>query len=78
MSRAAFVVAGRFVLASKTTTATVTVDRETGVVAVRPKRSRRVFVLPLANIAEWIVREELLRDAQKAHALRLQQRRGRR
>lgn len=49
---ARFKVTGRFDGASL---ATVTVERATGIISVRPLRRRRVYALPLATVAEMIL-----------------------
>lgn len=48
-------VVGRFVLASRVQEATVVIDRDAGLFSVRPLRSRKLYTLPLATVAEITV-----------------------
>lgn len=61
MSRAVHVrVFGRFELASRAGEATVTIERDNGgMFSVRPLRARRVYTVPLAHVAERIVRDAI-------------------
>lgn len=43
-------------MASRLQAGTVTIDRVTGFVEVRPLRKRRVYMTTLAQIASWVVR----------------------
>lgn len=43
-------------MASRASVGTVTIDRGAGLISVRPLRRRRVYALPLADVASWIVR----------------------
>lgn len=71
MSVARFRTGGRLEMASRYTSATVTVDREAGLVHVRPLRRRRVYTMPLSAVAEWIVRRTILAElAEKRRARR--------
>jgi hypothetical protein len=58
-----FRVVGTFDLAGGLQTATVEVDRASGIISVRPLRRRRVYALPLASVAAMvcnvIIRAEL-------------------
>lgn len=56
MRKTRFRVIGRFVLASRPQTATVVIDRDAGLMTVRPLRHRKIYTLPLATVAEWMVR----------------------
>lgn len=51
-TRARFRVVGRIDTAHS---ATATVDEQAGLVSVRPYRRRRDYVLPLADVARWII-----------------------
>jgi hypothetical protein len=48
-------VVARLEYASRLQSATVTIDREAALFTVRPKRRRRVYVLPLADVAAFVV-----------------------
>jgi hypothetical protein len=51
-------VVGRMdMVASQLTIATVTIDRAAGLFEVRPCRRRRVYALPLATVADMVVRD---------------------
>ena len=56
MSRIArFRVSGRLDRASVASEGTVSIDRATGIVEVRPLRRRKTYQMPLAEVARWIV-----------------------
>lgn len=73
MTIARFRVSGRF---NGTTAATVTVNRDTGLVTVRPLRRRRAYELPLAWAAEAVMWQVLKAEAAEKRAAR-KVRRGR-
>ncbi len=52
--RARFRVLGRLDRASALTEGTVTIERETGIITVRPLRKRRTYSLTLGEVATWI------------------------
>jgi len=54
-----FRVTGRFDMASQIQEATVVIERASALIAVRPLRRKRVYSLPLATVAEWVVRRIL-------------------
>lgn len=49
-----FKVTGTFDISGGLQTATVEIDRASGIVSVRPLRRRRAYSLPLAAVAAWI------------------------
>lgn len=59
MRRARFQIVARLEHASVATSGTVTIDRATGVVEIRPHRRRRVYLTTLAALASYAVRAEL-------------------
>lgn len=78
MSRLArFRVAARLEHASRVSEATVTIDRESGVVSVRPLRRRRVYIMPLADAAAWIVRSTIVAELRAKRAARAARRKRR-
>lgn len=72
--KSCFRVHGTFDLAGGLQTATVEIDRASGVVSVRPLRRRRAYSLPLAVVAAWIcqstIRAELRERRQAKRARR--------
>jgi hypothetical protein len=66
-------------MASRPQIATVTVDRAAGLFSVRPLRRRRVYTLPLADVAGLVVRgmirAEVLERARAKNAARKMRRR---
>jgi hypothetical protein len=54
MTTARFPVTGTLDGAGGRRRGTVTIDRETGDVVVRPLRSHRTYMMPLASVATWI------------------------
>lgn len=70
MTIARFRTAGRFDMASALQQATVEVDRDVGLVRVRPLRRRRVYVMPLSAVAEWIVRRTIAAEVAEKRRLR--------
>jgi hypothetical protein len=75
---ARFRTAARLELASQITEATVTIDRESGVVSVRPLRRRRAYIMPLSDVAAWIVRTTIRQELGAKLAARNSRRQGRR
>ncbi len=59
MSKVHFEVEGLFEMASTKTRASVTIDRERGIICVRPLRSRQTYIVPLAEMCELIVRRQI-------------------
>jgi predicted nucleic acid-binding Zn ribbon protein len=45
--------------------ATVTIDRSTHVVSVRPLRSRRTYDLPLSDVAEMVAQRIIIAEARE-------------
>lgn len=75
MSRSRFRVVARLDMASRATVGTVTIDRGGAVplFSVRPLRRRRVYTVPLATVAEWVVRTliaEEVRERRRAKGRR--------
>lgn len=69
MTTARFRVQGRFNGASS---ATVTINRETGLILVRPLRRRRAYELPLAWAAEAVMWQVLKAEAAEKRAAKRQ------
>jgi hypothetical protein len=65
MSTALFRVYGRF---NGTDTATVTINRASGIISVRPLRRRRAYELPLAWAAEAVMWHILKAEAAERRA----------
>jgi hypothetical protein len=63
--------------ASRAQLGTVTISRETGLVAIRPKRRRKVYEFLLSDICSLAVRQHLRAEAAGKRAIRRQQRRSR-
>lgn len=74
MRRVHFRVMARLDMASQVRVGTVTIDRGTQLFEVRPYRRRRVYALPLATVADMVVRD-IIRAEVRA---RREQRRRRR
>ena len=55
-------VEGSFDKAAGQQTATVEIDRDRGLFSVRPLRSRRVYTLPLATVAEIVCHRIIISD----------------
>jgi hypothetical protein len=56
---------------------TVTIERDSGLFAVRPLRRRRDYVLPLASVAEMVVARVIKAElAERAAAKRRRRREG--
>ncbi len=70
MSRARFPVVGLLDNASKVQRGTFTIDRATGIVAVRAHRRRRIYRLPLSAVADWIVQSILKAEDRERRAAR--------
>lgn len=69
--RARFRVVARLDMASRATPGTVTIDRSAGgTFAVRPLRRRREYVLPLATVAELVVRSIIVAEVRAKRAER--------
>ena len=69
-------VAGRFDMASRVQEATVTIDRERALFAVRPLRRHRIYELPLAHVAEWVVRSIITREVRERREAKRKKRGG--
>lgn len=79
MSVARARVVGRFDMASQPQEATITIERAAGLFSVRPLRRRREYTLPLAHVAEWVVRSILMREhREKLAAKKARRKAGRR
>lgn len=76
--RARFRVIGRLDRAGGVTTGTVTIDRATGILEVRPLRRRRVYQMPLAVVADMVVRTLVVAELRERRAARAKRRKGRR
>lgn len=64
-------IVGLLEMASRPQLATVTIDRDCGLFSVRPYRRRRAFELPLATVAELVVRRIIAGEvAEKKRAKR--------
>lgn len=61
--RAHFRVVGRLDNAARVVAGTVTIDRSTGLFAVRPLRRRRVYELPLSTVADMVCARMLRAEA---------------
>ncbi len=55
---------------------TVTIDRETGVFSVRPARRQKVYILPLAVVAELVVVKTIKAEVAAARAAKKAKRGG--
>jgi hypothetical protein len=55
-TKAHFPVLARLDMASQLQKGTVTIDRTTDLISVRPYHRKRVYSLPLSFVAEWLVR----------------------
>lgn len=73
MRRAVFRVFGRFDR-SVNQQATVTIDRDLGVMAVRPLRRRREYYLPLSKVAEIVVAKIIKAELAERRAQRRRRR----
>jgi hypothetical protein len=70
MSRARFRVVARLDGAGALQAGTVTVDREAGIMAVRPLRKRRVYRLPLGDVATMVCQVCMRADVREKRAAR--------
>ncbi len=70
-----FKVSGQF---NGARTATVTIDRELGLITVRPYKRRKTYELPLAWAAETIIWHVIKVEAAEKRAAKKAARRGRR
>jgi hypothetical protein len=72
--RSRFRVVARLDMASRASVGTVTIDRGAApLFSVRPLRRRRVYTVPLATVAEWVVRTliaEEVRERRRARGRR--------
>lgn len=76
MGVARFRVCGRLDMASRPSYGTLTIERASGVVAVRPLRRRRLYVTTLDAIAEWIVRSTIAAEVREKKAAKRARRRS--
>ena len=76
MRNSRFKVYGRFD-STRTGEATVTVERATGLIHVRPYRRKRTFTLPLADVGEMIVWHVVKAEVREKLAAKRKQKRGR-
>ncbi len=65
---------GRFTYASKSEEATVIIDRDLRLFSVRPLRRRRVYTLPLADVAEMTVRHIICAEVAEKRKLKRRKR----
>ena len=56
---------------------TLTIDRATGVVTVRPLGSRQTFSLMLSDLADFVVRANVVREVREEHILKKAKKAGR-
>ena len=63
--KAKFRVMGMFEMACRPQEATVSIDRDTGVVEIRPLRRRKIYLTTLAAMASVAVRREIQREVQE-------------
>ncbi len=78
MTVARFPVEGRFDMASRWQRGTVTIDRASRTFEVRPLRKRRRYTLPLDDVAQWVVRAIIAREANEKRAAKAAARKARR
>ncbi len=72
-----FRVSGRFDLASRQQLGTMSIDRRSGMVTVRPLRRRRVYAATLSALAELVVRSQIVAEVRARRQERQARRRGR-
>lgn len=77
MSRSRFPIFARLDEASRTQQGTVTIDRNAETFAVRPKRRRREYTLPLGFVASLVVRHVLKVELAERKAAKRQKRKAR-
>jgi hypothetical protein len=75
VSVARFKVLGRLEMASRPTAGTVIIDRGAGLFSVRPLRRRRLYTLPLGDVASWVVRSIISADVREKRAAKAARRR---
>jgi hypothetical protein len=68
--RSRFRVVARLDLASRASVGTVTIDRGAGLFSVRPLRRRRVYELPLADVAAMVVRSIIAAEVRERRRAR--------
>lgn len=73
---ARFRVRGRIGMAGGSREATVSIDRTTGVVEVRPLRSREVYTMRLCDLIDMMVERQLIAEARQVRELRKAKRRA--
>lgn len=76
MARHRFRVMGLFDMASRPTVATVTIDREAGLFEVRPLRRRKLYCLPLADVASMVTRKLIHFEERERRRAKKAKRRG--
>lgn len=77
MKAAHFAVTGDLDGTGRPMRGTVTIDRRRGLFAVRPLRRRRVYELPLAAVADLVVRKVVIAEVKLAQLERMRGRRDR-
>lgn len=70
MSVARFAVVARLEMASVPSAGTVIIDRGAGLFGVRPHRRRRVYELPLADVASMVVRRIIQAEVRERRSAR--------
>lgn len=75
MSRSRYRVMGRLDGAGGVRVGTVTIDRTTGILEVRPLRRRRVFSMPLSTVADMVCRAIVVAEVREKRAAKRAQRR---
>jgi hypothetical protein len=78
MSVARFRVCGRLDMATRPSYGTVTIDRGANLFSVRPLRRRRIYTLPLDNVAEMVVRSIIMLELREKRAAKAARRKARR
>lgn len=72
-----FKVMGTFDIGGGLQTASVEIDRTSGIVSVRPFRRRRAYSLPLAAVAAWICQSILRAEVRERRSVGRGRRRAR-
>ena len=63
-----FKVTGTFDVGGGAQTATVEIDRNSGLISVRPLRRRRAYSLPLSAVAAWICQSIIRAEVRERRA----------
>lgn len=75
MKKSHFRVIGTFDIGGGAQTATVEIDRASGVFSVRPLRRRRVYSLPLSSVATMVCQVIVRAEVRERRAAKRKQRR---